>query len=59
MLFPPLMKELGPEGFAVIQIDILGQHCHGSAIIICDLSTVDEAVAEGCEDMLAVFGKGE
>jgi len=59
MLFPSLMKELGSEGLAVIQIDILGQHCHRSAIVICDLRAVDEAIAEGGQDMLAIFGKGE
>jgi hypothetical protein len=59
MLFPPLMKEFGSEGFAVIQIDILRQHCHGSAVVISDLSAVDEAITEGCEDMLAIFGKGK
>ena len=53
------MKELGSKGFAIIQIDILWYHCHGSAIIIGDLGAVDKAIAEGGEDMLAILGKGK
>ena len=59
MLFPLLMKELGSEGLAVIQIDILWYHCHRSAVAIGDLGAVDKAIAEGGQDMLAIFSEGE
>jgi len=48
MFLPLLIKELCPEGFAVIEIDVLGNS-----------APVQEGVSEGDLDMLAVLGKGE
>ncbi len=42
------VEQLALEGFAIIKIDILGQG-----------SPVEEAVAEGSLDVLAVLGEGE
>jgi len=48
MPFPLLVEQLALEGLAIIEIDILRQS-----------SPVEEAIAEGSLDVLAVLGKGK
>ncbi len=45
MILPALMEQLAFEGFSIIQIDLFRQG-----------SPVQEAIAEGYLDMVAVFG---